>query len=214
MDKINVVGLGPGSIDYITPIAVETMRGSSAIAGGTRNLEAVGEIQGLDISDKELFKIGAKLDELERFINSERERGKVSVVATGDPGFYGILDYMLRTFGEENLRVIPGISSIQYMFAKINLPWNRAHLGSVHGRDEDIVQAVRENEISIFLTDTKNSPKQIAQTLCHEGMTELQMFIGSDLSYPEEKIIKDITANLVNMETNSKLSVVVIKNEQ
>ncbi len=213
MHKINVIGLGPGSVKYITPIAVETMRKSSAIAGGTRNLEAVREIEGLDISDKELFKIGANLDELEEFINSQREKG-VSVVATGDPGFYGILDYMLRTFGETSLNVIPGISSIQYMFARINLPWNRAHLGSVHGREENIVQAVKDNEISIFLTDTKNSPQNIAQTLCDAGMSNMKMYIGSDLSYPEEEITQDIAQNIVKAETNSKLSVVVIKNEQ
>ncbi len=213
MNKIFVVGLGPGNMKYITPAAVEALEKSSVIAGGRRNLESLEEISELDLSRKELFEITGPLENTRTFIESKYENETVSVIASGDPGFYGILAYMKRTFGRENLSVIPGISAIQYLFAKIGMVWHDARLGSIHGRDEDIIAAVRANEICLFLTDRNNSYRFIAETLCSAGLKDVKMYVGSNLSYENEEIIEDSAENFLNIETDSNLAIVVVENE-
>jgi len=213
MNNIFVVGLGPGNMKYITPAAVEALEKSSVIAGGRRNLESLEDIEKLNLSGKELFEIKGPLENTKAFIESKRTDKTVSVIASGDPGFYGILAYMKRTFGKENLTVIPGISAIQYLFAKIGMVWHDAHLGSVHGRDEDVVAAVTTNEVSLFLTDKKNSYRFIAETLCNAGLKNVKMYVGSNLSYENEEILEDRAENILNIETDANLAIVVVENE-
>ena len=70
MNKIFVVGLGPGNMKYITPAAVEALEKSSVIAGGRRNLESLEEISELDLSRKELFEITGPLENTRTRITS------------------------------------------------------------------------------------------------------------------------------------------------
>ncbi|MEV6815474.1 precorrin-6y C5,15-methyltransferase (decarboxylating) subunit CbiE, partial [Micromonospora sp. NPDC051296] len=57
----------------------------------------------------------------------------VVVLASGDPGFFGIVR-RLRAAGLA-LRVLPAVSSVAAAFARAGLPWDGAAVVSAHGRD-------------------------------------------------------------------------------
>ena len=59
--------------------------------------------------------------------------GPTVVLASGDPGFFGIVR-ALRARGITP-RVIPAVSSVALAFAKIGLDWDDALVVSAHGRD-------------------------------------------------------------------------------
>lgn len=62
---------------------------------------------------------------------------------------------MKKYFSNEELEVIPGISSYQYMFSKIGECWQNFILASAHGRDFDYVKAMDEKDGVVLLTDEK-----------------------------------------------------------
>ena len=38
------------------------------------------------------------------------------------------------------------------------MPWNNAYLGSLHGRCEEFLEKINDNQLSIWLTDKENNP--------------------------------------------------------
>ncbi|WP_228741252.1 SAM-dependent methyltransferase, partial [Klebsiella quasipneumoniae] len=56
------------------------------------------------------------------------------VLASGDPLFYGIGTRLIAHFGIERVRIIPGISAVQYLCAKAGIDMNDIWLTSSHGR--------------------------------------------------------------------------------
>jgi len=120
-------------------------------------------------------------------IGEENKSKKISIIASGDPCFYGVTDYIKRNIKEEPIEIIPGLSSFQYLMSKIGKSWNGKFLGSVHGREEDFLTVVKENSMCIFLTDSKNSPKVLANKLFIENIS-CNIWVGENLSYEDEKI--------------------------
>lgn len=58
--------------------------------------------------------------------------GPATVLASGDPGFFGVLR-ALRDAGLEPVAVIPAVSSIAAAFARAGIPWDDALVVSTHG---------------------------------------------------------------------------------
>ncbi|MDU1414561.1 MAG: precorrin-6y C5,15-methyltransferase (decarboxylating) subunit CbiE [Clostridium sp.] len=198
---IYIVGIGPGSKEYILPKATETLTKSDIIIGFSRAINSIEHIKGEKI-------VVQKLGEILEIMGS-RKKDTISIVASGDPGFYGISDYMKKNVSDEIIEIIPGISSFQYMMSKIQMSWQDAFLGSVHGRYEDFINVVKNNKVSIFLTDYKNSPRDLARQLFSEGI-ECNIWVGENLSYDDERIIKGKPEEIKEIDF-SGLSVFVVE---
>ncbi|MBA5850978.1 precorrin-6y C5,15-methyltransferase (decarboxylating) subunit CbiE [Clostridium sp. cel8] len=201
MCEVFVVGIGPGDRDYILPKAVKVMNRSDVVLGFKR---ALSSIDFIDVPKMEVN----KLKEIISIINS-KDYKVVSIVASGDPMFYGIAEYLGKNYSG-NIEVVPGISSFQYMMSKIGKSWQNAYLGSLHGRDMNIIDTVKQNKISIWLTDDNNSPNRICSIL-FENKIESKVYIGENLSYENESITSGYPDRLKNLKF-SGLSVVVIEN--
>ena len=107
--------------------------------------------------------------------------------------------------------MIPGVSSIQYMMAKLQMSWHNANLVSFHGREEERkekIQKILNSDLSIILTDKKNTPSVISRELYEKNMNGM-IYAGFDLSYPEEQIIEaEIGKDILH---ESVLAVVVVE---
>jgi cobalt-precorrin-7 (C5)-methyltransferase len=195
-----IVGLGPGSKDYILPKAVQVLRDSDVILGFERALLSIDFVE----NKKQVVK---NLKEVISYTEENTGRN-ISVVASGDPCFYGITDFVNRNY-KGNIEVVPGISSFQYFCAKLNKSWQNNFLGSLHGREEDLLQRVKENSISIWLTDKSNTPGVICSCLTKAKLKTV-VYVGENLSYADEKITIGAPEKFIN--TNfSELCVVIIE---
>jgi cobalt-precorrin-7 (C5)-methyltransferase len=212
MNRVNVIGLGPGSAEYVTPAAVKLLKVSDVVIGGTRNLGMLDFVPELESIRFERYDITGRLEDAKSFIIAEMAEKRVSVIASGDPGFYGILGFLKRFLSVEEINVIPGISSVQYMFAKIAMPWESARLGSIHGRSEDLTALV-SGGCAAFLTDNRESISSIAKRLSDSGFGERKMYAGCNLSYPEEIIHSGSVDDFIAKEIDNRLCVVVIADE-
>ena len=80
--QINIVGCGPGSPDYLTQEAISVVKESSVIVGYDRLMELFPWYEG------ERFSLGPDLQVGLSKIESLRSRGPVTVLVSGDPGFF------------------------------------------------------------------------------------------------------------------------------
>lgn len=204
-NKINVLGLGPGNLDYTLPIVLKEIMESEIIIGGKRHIESLGKYA----ENKEYCYINADLQRVLDFIEQNRDK-KMSLILSGDTGFYSMLTFMRKHFKVNELNVIPGISSVQYMFAKVSSYWNDAFVSSVHGRNTEYVEKLREYGKIGLLTDKKNTPQRIAEEVVKAGMTEATIYVGENLSYENEKIWEMPAKEMMEYERDFEMNVVLV----
>lgn len=193
MGKITVIGVGPGSKDYITPIAEKKIQESEVLIGGKQQLA-------LFPDQKTKMEIGKNLDIVVEFIKKNRDK-KIAVLTSGDPGFYSILGLILNNFSKKDIEIIPGISSVQLCFAKAKEMWHDAWFMSLHGRETTglIKQAKKHRKLAI-LTDQHMPPNIIATWLIENGIKSRRVVVCEDLSRPDEKVLES------NLEEVSKMT--------
>lgn len=198
---IYIVGLGPGNRDYMTKKALDTLEKSDIIVGFNRAIDS------LDFIEKRKIKV-KKISEILNIINDLKNKKIISIIASGDPCFFGIAEYISKNI-DDKIEVIAGISSFQYLMTKINKSWSRAYTGSLHGREEEFIKKVKENIISIWLCDSKNSPQKLCENLIKEKVN-CNVIIGENLSYENEIILEGKPDEFIN-KSFSDLSVIIVE---
>ena len=206
MNKICVVGLGPGNLDFLTGAGRKAIETCEVVIGGSRQLE---ELDELISKDCEKYILG-KLSEVVDFIRSRKGKD-ITVVVSGDTGFYSLLPFLKRNFRDEELKVIPGISSYQYLFSRIGECWQNYTLASVHGRDFDYIEGLKNGIGVVLLTDEKNTPYNIAKNIYQSGIEDIEIVIGERLSYPDEKITKLDVNEYEKLNREFKMNIVILR---
>ncbi|TWH48332.1 precorrin-6y C5,15-methyltransferase (decarboxylating) subunit CbiE [Sporomusa sp. KB1] len=183
--RIIVVGIGPGSPDYLLPIASRTIAAAAILVGSQRALDTFATInQVTRVIDKNITGV---LDFIEQQLASQ----DVVVMVSGDPGFYSMLTALRKRFAAKRLTVIPGISSVQLAFARVAEVWQDAALISMHGRRAaDDVLCYRPGYKVGILTDTQHNPAAIADILLAHGWPATAcVWLCTNLSYDNEEVV-------------------------
>ncbi|MDF2634713.1 MAG: precorrin-6y C5,15-methyltransferase (decarboxylating), CbiE subunit [Pelosinus sp.] len=191
--KIIVVGIGPGSPDYMLPVASRMIAQAKVIVGSQRALTTFAPSHATSkVIDNDLTGV---LD----FITKALMDNDVVVMVSGDPGFYSFLATLRTRFSSEYITVIPGISSMQLAFARISEIWQNAVLISMHGRqakDTDL-NYCPDKKLGI-LTDYEQNPLYIAKVLRKHGWpSNANVWLCANLSYENERI-KQLTLGEIN----------------
>lgn len=189
--KIYIVGIGPGASEYLTKKAIDTVKKSDYTVGSTRAIDLFDDVQ-----NKIAFNVKELLDKLEEGVELACDGNTVSILSTGDPGFSGVLNTVLRIsaekgFPKESIEVIPGISSLQLAAAKCHIQWDSANVMTFHGREniEDILPVINNGKTTIALPSRK--VKDMAQFLIDNGVDEnREVTVCERLSYPDERIVE------------------------
>lgn len=172
---LTVVGFDGGPLP---PGAAEALAGATLVAGGTRHLAAVE--QALD-SGAERLVLGPVAAAVSRLA---AHSGPAVVVASGDPGFFGIVR-ALRRAGLDP-RVLPAVGSVAHAFARLGLCWDDAVVVSAHGRDlRRAVNVCRAYPKVAVLTGPGAGPMDLAAAL--RGLPR-RLVVASRLGTPEERI--------------------------
>lgn len=177
---LTVVGMGPAGLHLMTPAAREAIECADALVGGKRHLLQFPAFCG------ETFVLGANIPALLAWIEA-RQAKKVVIVASGDPLFYGIGTRMVAHFGIARVRIIPGISAVQYLCAQTGIDMNEMWLTSSHGRSVNVDELARHRKVAM-VTDSQCGPKEIAAQLVARGKGHRWMVIGENLAMENERI--------------------------
>jgi precorrin-2 C20-methyltransferase/precorrin-3B C17-methyltransferase len=124
--QITVVGLGPGSAEWITPEAQQALAEATDLVGYQRYLDRVPLRSG-----QRRFGSDNKVEaERARHALTLAESGRrVCVVSSGDPGIFAMASAVLESVdqGPEawrslDIRIVPGVSAMQAAAARIGAP--------------------------------------------------------------------------------------------
>ena len=176
---IYVTGVGPGSEAYLTRRAADVISGTDILFGGQRHLD---EFAGLTTETRV---IDADISGLMNWI-AERLDRRIVILASGDPMFFGIGKRISETFAPEQVQIVPGISSVQYLCSRAGMDMNDIYLTSSHNRSPDFDWLLAHERIGM-VTDSKIGPKEIAAEIRQRGQTR-RMIIGENLSGRNERI--------------------------
>ena len=127
--------MGPGSKEYLTSYSMDIIKKSRFIIGYKYTLNTIKHL--LDRSYHQIFEITMKSQEdvyLNVFNNLMNENDICTVPFTGDVNFSEseVVDRLLNLFGDNNVEIIPGISSIQIASAKSRVPLDKANIITFH----------------------------------------------------------------------------------
>jgi cobalt-precorrin-7 (C5)-methyltransferase len=206
MSKLYLVGIGPGSSDYLTKEAIECANSVDVLVGSQRALDLFPGFAG-----ETLVLRARNMDEMmKKSISLVDEGRNVAILSTGDPGFSGVLKPILKLREDLDLDVIPGISSLQLAAARLQLPWDEINLLTLHGKGNSriILDYVDNGKPTIVLPDFR--VEKLAQFLIDEGINpERKVSVCERLSYPDERIFTGNLREVANMEF-SYLCVMVV----
>jgi precorrin-6B C5,15-methyltransferase / cobalt-precorrin-6B C5,C15-methyltransferase len=199
--RITVVGLDgrpPGE-------EIERLLADAAlVAGGARQLEMLG-------IDRH-FAVVLEGDLSEALARIEDSEGPVVVLASGDPGFFGIVRLLGARFGRENLRVLPGLSSVAVAFARAGLSWDDAVTVSAHGRDPRLaVNVCRAHPKVAVLTSPEFGPAELAEALHDLGRS---FVVAEKLGGPTERVFHGDAGTVAGMEWEDPNVVLVLDEER
>lgn len=200
---IDVVGIGPGSPTYCLVGQLDLCEQADAILGSERHLEVLPE----SLKEKGVL-APKKLGELENLLATYPLDSKLVYLVSGDPLIYGLGKWMSEKF-PGRVRILSGISSMQYLASKVCLPMNDAYLTSSHAKlpNFDLIMSLPK---VFMVTDAQVGPYQIAQEVLKRGLKR-KMIIGEQLSYEDEEI--SILAAEDVVDRDYKMNVVVIVDE-
>lgn len=208
MNKVYILGVGPGHRDYLLKITEDTIARSDVLIGGKRALKMFTDL------DKKKIRITADLKRVKDYILENYQKKQISVIVSGDPGLYSLMNYLKRELGKELLEVIPGISSLQLASARIQLKWDDMEISSLHGKNhrDKVLKIIKEHEKVGIFTDNVFPPDQIAAFLLEQGVNNKRVVVFENLSYPDERIISGNISEIQEYNFSS-LTVMVIYNE-
>ncbi|MGL4797656.1 MAG: cobalt-precorrin-7 (C(5))-methyltransferase [Paraclostridium sp.] len=201
---INVIGLGPGNVGYLTKLGEKLIRESEVVIGGKRNLETLTDFEGIKIE------LGNNLQEIVNYLNANTEKN-VSIIASGDPYIYGIGKFLSNKIEKKDLNIVSGISSMQYIFSKIYVDMNDIYITSSHGKVPDFDYILDHKKVCM-VTDNKIGPREIAKEIIKRNLNKL-MIVGENLSYENENIIIATPKEIMDIE-KFDMNVVVILDEE
>jgi len=141
LGTVYAVGVGPGSPKYITDVVKEVLQICDVVIGYKYTLRIIEHL----LSGKKVYEITMKNQE-EVYQQVSKSMGKKTLVIpfTGDVGFSEseVVDRLIEIFGD--VKIIPGISSIQVAAARAKIPLDKSKVITMH-----ITTSIEEKKLEL-----------------------------------------------------------------
>ena len=189
--EVAVIGIGLGGRDSMTFEADRALRRCDCIIGAARMLEAVagyGKPAFCEISP----------DGIRAAMEAHPEYRRVAVVMSGDAGFFSGAKKLLPRLAEDRVRVIPGISSLQALCARLGTSWEDVKAISLHGREGSVVPALKRCGRVFALLDGTDAVRRVCADLIDAGMGDTRVSVGERLGYPDEAVTRGTAKELAD----------------
>ena len=207
MLRVNIVGIGPGNPDLLTGAARKAVEEANILIGDKRMLAGFNQTNKkvyTTIKTKEIAEIAEAADE---------EKDVIAILVSGDVGFFSLAKTIQGKLPNCDCKRFAGISSLVYFASQIEMSWDDAKIVSMHGREQNLIHAVATNKKVFSLTGGDNSAHALCKRLTEHGLGDVLVYVGENLSYPEEKITVGKASEIAEKIFPS-LSVMMIINEK
>lgn len=224
--KLSIVGIGPGSMEYVNAKARKLISDADIIvAGSDRMLELSDEIRKEEKNCKEYtsFKSYKTIDII-NFIKEKFENSQDSsavVLMSGDTGFYSGTQSLYKHIeamakNSENIlhkvdmQIVPSISSISYLASRYNISWHDMKIVSLHGRTGHLAHELKTNKKVFVISSGGMETSDIISELIDKGFEDCDIYIGENMSYPEEVLSHGKVADFKEHKFLELCSIIII----
>ena len=212
---IKLVGCGMGSADTLTAAAKQSIESADILLGAERlirpysaRIEKRPYYLAKDIVPY-LCEIQERCMRSREILQKENIQVlRVTILFSGDTGFYSGCEKLYAAIDQAiqdgklaaAIRILPGISSVSYLAARLHTSWEHAAILSVHGKGdvsnwrEELIQTVKEHDKTYLLVSRAKDVVDVYHIL--QELVEkramcagYQLDAGYQLSYPEEQMI-------------------------
>jgi precorrin-6Y C5,15-methyltransferase (decarboxylating) len=185
-----VVGVVGGEV--FGPAARAGVATADVVVGAPRHLAAIAPDSAAAIE------LAGPLDPIVERIVAERAAGRrVCVLASGDPGFFGMARLLAARLGREAVRVHPAPSSVALAFGAAGVSWDDALVVSAHGRPlaDGLAAMVAAHKVAV-LTAPDTPPEAVGRALDAAGCGRRDVVVASRLGEADERIVATDLAGL------------------
>jgi len=201
---LTIVGIGDDGVPGLGLKALVAVQNAAVIFGGERHLAMMGSsIQAEKVSWPQPFSEGiAQIVAL---------RGqKVTVLASGDPMFYGVGNVILRHIPLEEVDIIPHPSSFSYASARLGWPLQEVDCLSIHGRPlKTIAPNIKDGAKLFILANDEMSASELAEFVIALGLEKSTFHILEHLGGMRETITS-LAVGEIGTRSFADLSVIAI----
>jgi len=220
MTSVFAVGVGPGAPDHLTESVKKIILNSDVILGYKYTLNTISNL----IQDKQVHEITMdNQEEVYQKISEELGERVMIVPFTGDVNFSEseVVDRLIEIFGD--VKIIPGISSIQVAASKAKVPIDKSKVITMH-----VTTSIEEKKLELqkALIDGYNvilvprpwpndpekhfMPSEIAEYLKQNGFdtSKMKVHVFEALTTENETSFEGVVEQLEGKEF-SDLSVMV-----
>ena len=201
--KTHIIGIGDTGIDGITAMARSLIEQADLLVGDAETLARVPASAAARVA------IG---DEMAAAVDAVQSRpeGRIVVLASGDPLFYGVARYLCEKLGKDRFEVVPHVSSMQLAFARVKESWEEAYLTNLANHPiESVVEKTREAEkVGLFTTEV-HPPSVVARALLDSGVDYFSAYVCENLGSPDERVTAAELADLVD-QSFAPLNVMIL----
>lgn len=194
--EITLAGIGMGDEKTLTGEALRKIEEADILLGAERMLKPYSP----RIEKKPFYLAGQVLPYLKELqIRGPMENLKVVVLFSGDSGFYSGCRSLYQALQKERkegnlqaaIRILPGISSVAFLSARIGESYQDAAVCSMHGKElYHLADRIRREEKTFLLTSGVKDVNRLGECLLEAGLSECEIVTGYQLSYAEERIEK------------------------
>lgn len=180
---VDLIGVHAG--EWYGRSAGAALAAAQVVVGAPRHLDSVGVRE-----DQETCHLGDDLEETFRRVAAWRDSGRpVALLASGDPGFFGLARLARIRLGDGALRIHPAPSSVALAFARAGLHWDDAVVVSAHGRDPSTaVEAVQHHPKVAVMCSPDCRPEDIGRQVVEAGVGARRVVVASRLGAADEAV--------------------------
>ena len=195
--EICLAGIGMGSKDGQTQEVQHAIETADILLGAERMIERYSA----KIEKRPYYMAEQILPYLEQLqkngFTAQKDPLRVTVLFSGDTGFYSGCRKLYVALQETiaagalnaGVRILPGISSVVSLAARVGESYEDAAILSMHGKKLNRLSATVESHEKVFLlTSGSEDIRKIGRLLAEAGLTDCEVTVGYQLSYPEESI--------------------------
>jgi precorrin-6y C5,15-methyltransferase (decarboxylating) CbiE subunit len=205
--KIIIAGCGPGTLDYLTPAARAAIENAEVLVGAPLLLDAFPTLRA------ERIVVRTDIEDVLNQIAARADHKKVAVLVSGDPGLCSLAKPVIKRFGRDACKVIPGVSSVQVAFARVGLDWLDARIVTAHDKTPEVSAAALADEKKIAVLAGNNATQPWIASLAASLAASHQIFVCENLTLPTESVRKVNPSELQTMKLASRSIVLILHKE-
>lgn len=202
--KLFIIGAGTGSSEFLTERGLRLIIDCEVVYSSCKRLSKQFLAIREDILESSVLQIEAEI--------TDSQKQSIGLLVSGDTGFFSIAKSLVERLSDIcDIEVVCGISSMQYLFSKMNTGYENVKVVSLHGRENSVTGPVSYNQKVFILTGGNTKAHNVCSSLANSGLGEVIVTAGENLSMTNERIVKG-NARELSEYTFDDLTVLFIEN--